>query len=65
MQDLIGQVARGADARVASKTPPRMMTAFDHVLDAPLEDRLSKTLSWLSDWRRVASSETGAARTRA
>ena len=65
MQDLIGQVVRGADARVASKTPPRMMTAFDHVLDAPLEDRLSKTLSWLSDWRRAASSDSGAARTRA
>ena len=53
MQDLIGQVARGAGAHVAPKTPRRMMTAFDHVLDAPLEDRLSKTLSWLSDWRRA------------
>ena len=65
MQDLIGQVVRGADARFASKTPPRMMTAFDHVLDVPLEDRLSKTLSWLSDWRRAASSDSGAASTRA
>ena len=65
MQDLTGQVARGAGAHVAPKTPPRMMTAFDHVLDVPLEDRLSKTLSWLSDWRRAASSDSGAARTRA
>ena len=65
MQDLIGQVARGAGAHVAPKTPPCMMTASDHVLDVPLEDRLSKTLSWLSDWRRAASSDSGAARTRA
>lgn len=65
MQDLIGQVARGAGAHVAPKTPPCMMTVFDHVLDVPLEDRLSKTLSWLSDWRRAASSDSGAARTRA
>ena len=65
MQDLTGQVARGAGAHVAPKTPPCMMTAFDHVLDVPLEDRLSKTLSWLSDWRRAASSDSGAARTRA
>ena len=65
MQDLLGRVARGAGAHVAPKTPPCMITAFDHVLDVPLEDRLSKTLSWLSDLRRAASSENGAARTRA
>jgi len=65
MQDFIGQVARGAGAHVAPKAPRCMMTAFDHVLDVPLEDRLSKTLSWLSDWRRAASSDSGAASTRA
>jgi len=50
-QDIIGQVARGSDTKRGPKTPAGMMTAFDQVLDVPLEDRVSQTLSWLSDWR--------------
>ena len=51
MWDLIDQVARGACAHFAPKTAPRMITAFYYVLDRAPEDRVSKTLSWLSDWR--------------
>jgi len=42
-----------------------MMTAFDQVLDVPLEDRVSQTLSWLSDWRGWPPVDRGAARRRA
>ncbi|MDG1744160.1 MAG: GDP-mannose 4,6-dehydratase [Planktomarina sp.] len=64
MQDLIGQVARGDLSKLAPQTPPHMMTAFDHVLDVPLKDRLSKTLSWLSDRRGLPPVEAGAAHIR-
>ncbi len=55
MQNLIDDVARGTGSKAAPKTPARMVTAFDHLLDVPLEDRVSETLSWLSDWRRGPS----------
>ena len=65
MQDIIGQVARGSDTKRAPKTPSGMMTAFDQVLDVPLEDRVSQTLSWLSDWRGWPSVDRDATRRRA
>ena len=65
MQNLIGHVARGTGSKAAPKTPVRMVTAFDHVLDVPLEDRVSETLSWLSDCRRGPSQDSGAAHSRA
>ncbi|MBT4895495.1 MAG: hypothetical protein HON63_02415 [Rhodobacteraceae bacterium] len=65
MQNLIGDVARGTGSKAAPKTPVRMVTAFDHVLDVPLGDRVSETLSWLSDCRRGPSQDSGAAHSRA
>ena len=65
MKNLIGDVARGTGSKAAPKTPVRMLTAFDHVLDVPLGDRVSETLSWLSDCRRGPSQDNGAAHSRA
>ncbi|WP_347853504.1 hypothetical protein [Planktomarina sp.] len=65
MQDIIGQVARGSDTKRAPNTPAGMMTAFDQVLDVPLEDRVSQTLSWLADWRGWPPVDRDATRRRA
>ncbi|MDA7466236.1 hypothetical protein N8942_00205 [Planktomarina temperata] len=58
-------MARGSDTKRAPNTPAGMMTAFDQVLDVPLEDRVSQTLSWLADWRGWPPVDRGAARRRA
>ena len=55
MQDFIGQVGAWRRRRPCCAQSAPMYDDGNLImsLDVPLEDRLSKTLSWLSDWRRA------------